>query len=454
MNNQPLQQRSVPIFFICNDPLWAIGLEKTLPNYHIICIDDKEIVDLLQNNGVNVFCLERELNNKNVVIRNTAKLLQHPLVETYIQQQAKGNQPHILPFRPSASLQKFCENKHWKLLAADFELNLLFEDKLSFSAFLEKNDLPATPHFIEPLIATTYEKAVKIFNTPFIIQLPHGFAGSSTFLVNNQAEFDHILKENENKKAKISQFIEGIPFTINACSTEHGTIYAPLCHQITGYLDYTTSWGGTCGTTWQFSELPRTISETIYKHTETIGNLMYKQGFKGIFGLDFVVNIEKETVYIIECNARIVASIPLFTEMQLIADNTPLLHYHILEHANEHYDLNPTTYNEKEKTTPYTTSQLILRNTTGKPQPITNPQTTGLYHFNNEKLSFLHPAYQLSTCKTPEDILIIPTGNNQLVNPAIEYARLRTTHPFLDTQWKLTPNIHHIAKSLKQTLIP
>ena len=156
-----------PIFFICNDPLWAVGLENILPNFHIICIDYKEIVDILKQRGINVFCLEKKLNKKNILFRSSIKLLQHPLVEKYIKKVARKDQKiHILPFKPSASISKYCQKKNYITLSANYELNLLFEDKLYFPKFLDENNFPVSPYLILPINNQDFPNLSKSFNLP------------------------------------------------------------------------------------------------------------------------------------------------------------------------------------------------------------------------------------------------------------------------------------------------
>ena len=73
-----------PIFYVANYVSRGLGLEKLLPNYHLICVDEHPLVDYLIEAGVKVFCLERILQRKNIIFRNSGKLLERPEVEQYI----------------------------------------------------------------------------------------------------------------------------------------------------------------------------------------------------------------------------------------------------------------------------------------------------------------------------------------------------------------------------------
>lgn len=448
-----LQTHNIPFFFVCNDPLWGIGLEKQLSHYHIVCIDDKEVVTLLKQQGIPVFCLEQERQGKNIIFRNTVKLLQQQEVAQYIHKQGKGKLPAIIPFKPQAAIAHYCEQRGYRLLAADYALNLHFEDKLSFAHFLAKQQLPGIPCTIKTLKQQHFSYLCKLLGLPFVVQFGHGFAGTSTYLINHKADYDDLVEQYPDKKAKISRYIEGITFTINACATRFGTVLSPFCFQITGYKQYTTSWGGTCGTTWQFPRVPRAIEKQLYHLTATIGTLMYQMGFKGIFGLDFVVDKEFEKIYIVENNARIVASIPLFTKMQLCVSQVPLLALHLCELLNLEYIVNLQEINEQNLVS-FKASQLIMRNTTGCVKSAVEIPRTGIYQWQKKQLVFKKSAYSFEDLQGKNDVLVIPVGRGQKVNPGIEYVRFQTQRDVLDSHWQLQPWVHEVAALLSGDMLP
>ncbi len=442
-----LQTFTDPLFFVCNDPLWAIGLETELPNYHIVCIDDRDILDMVEKKGVAVFCLERALGEKNAVFRSTTKLVHHPLVHTYIQQNTGTNIPHIIPFKPSASLAKFCEKEHYKLVSASWELNAFFEDKIQFSPFAKNLGLPCIPYTMTSLTTKNYDRLVSHFKTPFVVQSGHGFAGSGTFFIANQSEWDALVEQFPEKQIKVSPFIKGTPLTINACATKYGTLHSPLALQITGLPEFTTSQGGTCGTSWDV-QVPTSCNEQAFAITKIMGEALYTKGFRGIFGLDFLYDAHDDHMYLIENNARMVASIPFYTDLQNKADQPPLLGYHFLELLDIPYVMNLQKVQEVllglRKG-----SQLILRNVTGDELAINTPLESGLY---TQLLDKIDATYQLKDSKEG-CALVFPVSQGREVNSSIEYARLRTEECFINTTTnQLLPWVMQFASHIQETM--
>jgi len=54
-------------------------------------------------------------------------------------------------------------------------------------------------------------------------------------------------------------------------------------------------------------------------------------GYKGIFGLDFVLDEKTNKLYIIECNPRLLGSFPTLNMVQLLNNEPLILAFHILE---------------------------------------------------------------------------------------------------------------------------
>jgi len=63
-------------------------------------------------------------------------------------------------------------------------------------------------------------------------------------------------------------------------------------------------------------------------------------GYKGIFGLDFVLDEEDRKLYVVECNPRLVASYPTLNMAQLLNNEPSILAFHVLEFLNIDYEIN------------------------------------------------------------------------------------------------------------------
>ena len=456
MQNLTKSLKNKTIFYVAPDPLWATGLEGVLPDYKVICVDDSDVVPYLQEKGVSVFCLERELGKQNIVFRNSAKILSEEKVTHFIKNNSSST-PNIIVFKPSPSLERIAQEQDFNLIAVSSNLNRTFEDKILFSEILEKLRI-RLPSWEEVIISLDIFKELELkFDLPFVIQLGRGFAGSSTYFVNSEKNFQDLCQAEQGKTAKVSQFIKGTPYTLNACVTKKGVLISRPFYQITGRLKFTRSVGGTCGNDFSREDLGNNTLSQIYSSTQKIGEYMGEKGFKGIFGLDFIV--DNNQIYFIENNARLVASIPLFTRMQLEKNEAPLLLSHILEllDINYHFDFNEEQKKLEEKKYG---AQLILRNIFPYPVILNNEFKSGIYKLEQDKLvlqrntvDFMElgkkTEIQLIESK-PDEFLIISAAQGRKVNPGIEFARVQTRSQIVSKDENLSEEVEKVADIVKR----
>jgi hypothetical protein len=239
------------IFYICNDFERALGLEKALPNYHIVCIDDNNALQNAKKNGVNIFCLEEELKELNPIYRNSNRLLQVKEVQQYIKNHTPQNEKsHVIFFKIAPNIEQTCKNLNYTILNTSSELNQMFELKLSQYQNLKDSNVNFPKTIIGKLNEVVFNEIVNKLGAPFVIQYDRGHTGSSTVFVEDIDQFNEELMKYPNRFAKFSQKIDGEAWTLNACVTRFGIVYGGLSYQITGIKECTSKAGGTVGNDW------------------------------------------------------------------------------------------------------------------------------------------------------------------------------------------------------------
>ncbi len=118
-----------------------------------------------------------------------------------------------------------------------------------------------------------------------------------------------------------------------------------LSLQITGENELGATRGATIGNDWSRRTYISSTTE-IESQVTKIGTEMYRQGFKGMFGVDVVVSEIGES-YVIEVNARQTASVPMYSKIQLLKGETPLSLLHLQEHLNINIEDRPKDYNQR-----------------------------------------------------------------------------------------------------------
>jgi len=416
-----------PIFFITPNPNRAIGLEKIIKNYYIICSQKSDIVDYLKKEKIPVLCLN---DNK---IKNSGKILADERVIKYIKEKSGNKKANVISFKPSPMIQKICDDNKFNYLGNDWKLNRKLEDKIEFVEITRKLKIPnANSKVIKVGKNDFAEYVCRLKNkNKFVIQLPRGFSGNSTFFIENKKDLDKILKKYKNRKIKLSKYLKGETYTVNACIAKNKILISQPIFQITGLSAYNKNKFGTCGNDYVYSQkLKREEKKKIFDYTKKVGEYIKSLNYKGIFGLDFVVSNNKANL--IEINPRIIGSMPFFTKLQIKNKEMPFLLSHILEFASDLIPPNlPLLRGEN-----FNASQLILRNTKNNPIKITKNLKSGIYEIEENKLVFKEEAYYIKRNLNKSEFLIQCAAKNSIINPDMEYANIQVNYGIMESEQK------------------
>lgn len=380
--------KDAPIFFITNDAERALGLEKLLDNYHIVCIDDNEIADYMQKDKVKAFCLEKELGKLNTLFRSSYRLLKHNLAQEYIMANLKGDKGYLMFFKIAPNLERFSSKLQLGILNTTSKLNQKFELKLSQYEAIKGLGIRLPKTEILKLSNANFKALTEQLGPNFILQFNRGHTGSGTVIINNENKLDELKERFPQRPARFATQIFGDSYTLNACVTRKGICWGGLSYQITGVEECTAKKAATVGNDWDYpKKLSENVKKDIEKFTIKIGEEMGRHGFKGMFGLDIVVDKKEDKAYIIEINARQPASIPMFTKLQIQKGKIPLNLLAIAEFLEIDYEINIEEYN-KIASLPFEASQIFLRNKFDRDAKVIGAIKPGVYRLLGDNSAF------------------------------------------------------------------
>ena len=147
-------------------------------------------------------------------------------------------------------------------------------------------------------------------NEPFIVQWAHGHTGDGTMLIRTCDELSTLQEKFPERMARLSTFINGLSFTVNAIVAKDKIIMGNVSYQITGLQPFTDNEFSTVGNDWGLAKKilnPKDL-ENIQTIVRDVGIKLQKDGWKGLFGVDFVMDEKSRRIYLIEINARQPAS--------------------------------------------------------------------------------------------------------------------------------------------------
>jgi predicted ATP-grasp superfamily ATP-dependent carboligase len=332
------------LFYLSNDPERALGLERLIENYVVVHIDENEYIDDFEKYGIKYFCLSKERELASDFFRSSIKLIRdQKFLEFFHKEKSVTN--YFQTFKISPAFEFSVKELGGILLNTSAELNHLYEDKISQYQILSKLNIQLPKTKIVKMEEINYMDVFKEFGAIFVLQFARGHTGSSTIFINNEQEFIEIKNKFIKRTVKISESIEGIAYTLNCCTTKHGVFMGGLSKQVTGIKELTPMLGGTVGNDWSNqTDFIKGLDE-LKNEIRIIGEKMYQDGYRGMFGLDLIVKNDGSFVFI-EINARQPASIPMYTKLQLIKGQIPLSLIHLAEFLNIEYQIDIEQYNK------------------------------------------------------------------------------------------------------------
>ena len=137
---------------------------------------------------------------------------------------------------------------------------------------------------------------------------------------------------------KIMKRINNHAVAVEAVNTKHGTVVGPFMTDLTGYPELTPYRGGWCGN----DLFPEALSDghraTAIEHVQRLGNQLRKEGYRGFFEVDVLVDLDSEEVYLGELNRASRRVVDHQCHRRAYSD-IPLFLFHLLEFMDVDYTI-------------------------------------------------------------------------------------------------------------------
>lgn len=238
------------------------------------------------------------------------------------------------------------------IIAVSPKLNKMFENKASFRKILEKIKIPPIKGLsitFKQFQKLSFEKISDKVGFPFVIQMPDFLlgGGKGTVFIHSKEDFIEFQQKTETGRYKskdltriiITKFIVGDSCSVVCSTTKYGTFVSPINYQIMDIPEVIQTHKGSG--LFVGHVFGRNYGSSLQKQAHDlgvkIGNYMYKQGFKGIFGIDIMVDQKNKKVYPVEVNARYTGAFPMISMLQRDNNIIPLDFFHFLENLNIPY---------------------------------------------------------------------------------------------------------------------
>jgi len=270
------------------------------------------------------------------------------------------------------------------------KLRSWLDNKVNTNRVAEKAGVPCVPYVLSPV--KHYEHLLAVaqkgkLGTDLVVQTPYGDSGHTTFFINSAADYDKYAKEIEaEKECKIMKRINCRGAAMEACVTRHGTIVAPLMTELVGFKELTPYKGGWCGNEIFADTFTPEIRAKARRYAKKFGDQLLKEGYKGYFELDYLIDKDSGEIYLGELNPRVTGASSITNHAVFALSDAPLHLFHTLEWMNEPYELNVNALNRRWAKDENIDSwgQMVIKYTTDDVQRVTEAPRSGIWRMRDD----------------------------------------------------------------------
>ncbi len=173
---------------------------------------------------------------------------------------------------------------------------------------------------------------------------------------------------------------------IEACVTKHGTVVAPLMTELVGFKELTPYKGGWCGNEIYADCFTKSIRDKARKYTRLFGDQLLKEGYKGYFELDFLIDTDTNELYLGELNPRVTGASSITNHAVFALADVPLFLFHILEFMDVDYEINVDQLNRRwarpENIDSW--SQMVIKHTDDTIKQVTRSPKSGIWKMKED----------------------------------------------------------------------
>lgn len=350
--------------------------------------------------------------------QNTQQLLQTPAFQALLNNQLAGYD--LLVYRPVFVPPELSQHKFLmvdKAFTQRYENKVvfreLFKDQISFPEFAiyDRGTLPATEESFSNVLAG---------RPTIVIQDEQLSGGKGTFLITTYQQYvaalDFLKRRSKRSRIVVSSLVpQARERSIQVCVTRHGVFAGPLQRQIVRHplLANPDVPDGDkfCGAQILAEDQDSSVHQQATDIAERIGERLQAEGYKGIFGIDFLLDND-DRLYTLEVNPRITGVTPLLTSLYEAEEAIPFYLLHLLELGDYNYDI-------ADKTVSYNRDGALLIVHSLEAVEITTQHipASGTYKLMDGKLQRISSEVRLSHIKPGEFIIEPYVKPGMMVRP-------------------------------------
>lgn len=369
-----------PIYFVSASPLNILGLGQFIPSLKYItyfdCFDGvhHRVFTPRERGNPEFTCLEDVVNY----------LLSHSETERFVAEQGRGG--HMLAVMFDNESRKLARQLGLKIALPPHRLREKLDSKIETTRLGNDAGVASVPNVLGK--ANSYAQLCKLaeeagLGTDLVVQTPYGDSGKTTFFIADKKGWDKHSKYIVGEKIKVMKRINPRCGTVEAVATRHGTLVGPILSEIVGHKELTPFKGGWSGNEAYTSVVTPEQRQQLTAMVQCFGDRLYKEGYKGTFCIDYLIDKESGEVYLGELNPRISGASPITNLVTQKYGGAPMLMFHLLEFLNVDYEIDLQAIQQRWADFD-TWTHVIFKHTSDDVRILDQVPRSGIWHMNSD----------------------------------------------------------------------
>ncbi len=368
-----------PIYFVSATNFNLLGMDEWVKNFKFI-----SYIDCFDGRHPNVFCPSEQPHAEFTSIEDINNyLLQHK--EVIDQINGRGGRPKLVFLMFDETTERLCKEQGWEIWFPKASLRTRVDNKIETVRIGNKAGVPSAPNVLTEV--ESYEQLLQVarehrLGSDLVLQSAFGDSGHTTFFVKSAADFRKHQHEIVGQgEIKVMKRINCRGSAIEACVTRKGTIVGPLMTELVGFSDLTPYRGGWCGNEIYATAFTGRLREKAKAYTQMFGEQLRKEGYRGYFELDFLIDQQSRQLYLGELNPRITGASSMTNHAAFAHADAPLFLFHLLEFSGIPFDFDIDELNARwaEKDNIDSWCQMVIKHTDDEVDLITQAPQSGIW---------------------------------------------------------------------------
>ena len=375
-------RNETPIYFVSATNFNLLGIDEWVRNFKYI-----NYIDCYDGRHPNVFCPPELPHPEFESIEDINNyLLQHKAVADRIEQ--RGGKPKLVFLMFDEKTEKLAREIGCQVWFPKARLRSRVDNKIETVRIGDKAGVPSVPNTLARV--TSYKQLMKVageagLGRDLVLQSAYGDSGHTTFFIKSEQDFrQHAGEIIDQGEIKIMKRIRCRGSAIEACTTKNGTIVGPLMTELVGFKELTPYRGGWCGNEIFPDAFTQKLRNKARDYTFRFGEQLRKEGYRGYFELDFLIDLKSGELYLGELNPRITGASSMTNHAAFAHADAPLFLFHLLEFSNVPFELDIDELNARwaARENIDNWSQIVIKHTENSVDVLTQAPASGIWRMD------------------------------------------------------------------------